>query len=100
MVGEGITGIYIYIKYNTCRLTYVLILMQFLVYSSENASSKDLEVIDAIFSYIGISQNVPESLVNAIGGLSGSGPAFVSCYNNITVTRELKTQSSQYHLIL
>ncbi|XP_012221911.1 pyrroline-5-carboxylate reductase 2 [Linepithema humile] len=47
-----------------------------IVYCSENASPKDLEVIDALFSYIGITQNVPESLMNAISGLSGCGPAF------------------------
>jgi len=28
-----------------------------------------------------MSQNVSESLMNSIGGLSGSGPAFVSCKN-------------------
>lgn len=43
---------------------------------------KDLELVDTLFSYIGMSQNVPESLINSIGGLSGSGPAFVSCYND------------------
>ncbi|XP_077273481.1 pyrroline 5-carboyxlate reductase isoform X4 [Temnothorax americanus] len=53
MVGEGIT-----------------------VYCSNNAESKDLELIDMLFSYIGMSQNVPESLMNGIGGVSGSGPAF------------------------
>ncbi|XP_012534952.1 pyrroline-5-carboxylate reductase 1, mitochondrial [Monomorium pharaonis] len=53
MIGEGIT-----------------------VYCSNNAEPKDLELIDMLFSYIGISQNVPESLINSIGGLSGSGPAF------------------------
>jgi len=40
---------------------------------------KDLELVDMLFSYIGVSQIVPESLMNSIGGLSGSGPAFVSC---------------------
>ncbi|XP_011707995.1 PREDICTED: pyrroline-5-carboxylate reductase 1, mitochondrial isoform X2 [Wasmannia auropunctata] len=53
MVGEGIT-----------------------VYCSNNAESKDLEMVDMLFSYIGMSENVPESLMNGIGGLSGSGPAF------------------------
>lgn len=47
-----------------------------IVYCSIGAESKDLELIDTLFSYIGISQNVPESLMNGIGGLSGSGPAF------------------------
>ncbi|XP_018394645.1 PREDICTED: pyrroline-5-carboxylate reductase 1, mitochondrial-like, partial [Cyphomyrmex costatus] len=53
MIGEGIT-----------------------VYCSNNAELKDMEVVDSIFSYIGMSHNVPESLMNGIGGLSGSGPAF------------------------
>lgn len=53
MVGEGIT-----------------------VYCSKNAEPKDLELADILFSYIGISQSVPENIINAIGGLSGCGPAF------------------------
>ncbi|CAL1689331.1 unnamed protein product [Lasius platythorax] len=53
MVGEGIT-----------------------VYCSNNAEPKDLELVNTLFSYIGTSQIVPESLMNAIGGLSGCGPAF------------------------
>ncbi|EZA56589.1 Pyrroline-5-carboxylate reductase 1, mitochondrial [Ooceraea biroi] len=54
MVGEGIT-----------------------VYCSKYVEPEDLDLIDTLFSYIGISQNVPESLMNAISGLSGCGPAFV-----------------------
>lgn len=53
MVGEGIT-----------------------VYCSKNAELKDLELINTLFSYIGMSQSVPESLINAISGLTGCGPAF------------------------
>ncbi|XP_011254505.2 pyrroline-5-carboxylate reductase 2 [Camponotus floridanus] len=53
MVGEGIT-----------------------VYCSKNAEPKDLELVDTLFSYIGISQSVPENTINAIGSLSGCGPAF------------------------
>lgn len=45
--------------------------------------------MDAMFSYISMSQFVPESLMNAIGGLSGSGPAFVSYHNNIIISRKL-----------
>lgn len=55
--------------------------MLFSVYCSNNAKLKDLELVDTLFSYIGVSQNVPENLMNSIGGLSGSGPAFVSCNN-------------------
>lgn len=53
MVGEGIT-----------------------VYSSKNATPQDIDVVNTLFSYIGIVESVPESLMNAIGGLSGSGPAY------------------------
>ncbi|XP_029664461.1 pyrroline-5-carboxylate reductase [Formica exsecta] len=53
MVGEGIT-----------------------VYCSLNTEQKDLELVNTLFSYIGMSQSVPESIINAIGGLSGCGPAF------------------------
>ncbi|EFN69538.1 Pyrroline-5-carboxylate reductase 2 [Camponotus floridanus] len=53
MVGEGIT-----------------------VYCNKNAEPKDLELVDTLFSYIGISQSVPENTINAIGSLSGCGPAF------------------------
>ncbi|CAL7934034.1 unnamed protein product [Xylocopa violacea] len=53
MVGEGIT-----------------------VYCSMNTTSEDETVIETLFSYIGVTENVPESLMNAIGGLSGSGPAY------------------------
>ncbi|XP_076766864.1 pyrroline 5-carboyxlate reductase isoform X3 [Xylocopa sonorina] len=53
MVGEGIT-----------------------VYCSMNTTSEDETVIETLFSYIGVTESVPESLMNAIGGLSGSGPAY------------------------
>ncbi|KAL6426318.1 hypothetical protein ACFW04_009089 [Cataglyphis niger] len=53
MVGEGIT-----------------------VYCSLNTEQKDLELVNTLFSYIGMSQSVPENIINAISGVSGSGPAF------------------------
>ncbi|XP_066599841.1 pyrroline-5-carboxylate reductase 3 isoform X2 [Prorops nasuta] len=53
MVGEGIT-----------------------VYCSENATISDMNLVDTLFSYIGISERIPESLIGPIGGLSGSGPAY------------------------
>ncbi|KAF7385061.1 hypothetical protein V1477_000420 [Vespula maculifrons] len=53
MIGEGIT-----------------------VYCTKNTRQEDIILIDRLFSFIGISQNVPESLMNAISGLSGSGPAY------------------------
>lgn len=53
MVGEGIT-----------------------VYCTKNTSQKDEALVNTLFSYIGVSERVPESLMNVIGGLSGSGPAY------------------------
>ncbi|XP_076239467.1 pyrroline 5-carboyxlate reductase [Calliopsis andreniformis] len=53
MVGEGIT-----------------------VYCSMDTTDQDEYIIQTLFSFIGVSEKVPESLINAIGGLSGSGPAY------------------------
>lgn len=53
MIGEGIT-----------------------VYCGCDIEKKDTLLMDTLFSYIGITEEVPESLMNAIGGLSGSGPAY------------------------
>lgn len=53
MVGEGIT-----------------------VYCERNATQEDLALVDSLFSHIGVCEHVSESMMNAIGGLSGSGPAY------------------------
>ncbi|XP_076288225.1 pyrroline 5-carboyxlate reductase [Lasioglossum baleicum] len=53
MVGEGIT-----------------------VYCSMNTTNEDELMVHTLLSHIGIAESVPESLMNAIGGLSGSGPAY------------------------
>jgi len=39
---------------------------------------EDLNLINILFSSIGVTQDIPESLMNASGSLSGCGPAFVS----------------------
>ncbi|CAH1994108.1 unnamed protein product [Acanthoscelides obtectus] len=41
------------------------------------ATEHDIETVEAILSISGICKQVPESLINAVGSLSGSGPAFV-----------------------
>ncbi|XP_003703031.1 pyrroline 5-carboyxlate reductase [Megachile rotundata] len=46
------------------------------VYCSMNTTEQDESTVGALFSYIGVSESVPESLINAISALSGSGPAY------------------------
>ena len=41
------------------------------------ATPEDLEVANRIFSSVGTSMEVPEKLMDAVTGLSGSGPAYV-----------------------
>jgi pyrroline-5-carboxylate reductase len=49
------------------------------VYSGgSNVTSEDLSIIGDILSKAGISEMVPEYLINAVGAVAGSGPAFVS----------------------
>lgn len=44
----------------------------------QRATEKDIEIVKSILSVSGVCKQVPESLINAVGALSGSGPAFVS----------------------
>ena len=53
MVGEGIT-----------------------VYCSMGTMDEDEDIVETMLSYIGVAEKVPESLMNSVGGLSGSGPAY------------------------
>ncbi|KAJ8967124.1 hypothetical protein NQ314_003076 [Rhamnusium bicolor] len=43
----------------------------------QRATERDIELVKCILSVPGICKQVPESLINAVGALSGSGPAFV-----------------------
>lgn len=44
----------------------------------DKASEDDCLAVEKILGSCGIYQRVPEKLINAVGALSGSGPAFVS----------------------
>lgn len=43
-------------------------------------STQDLEKADLIFNSLGVAQQVPEKMINSIGALAGSGPAYVIKY--------------------
>ncbi|XP_018565445.1 pyrroline-5-carboxylate reductase [Anoplophora glabripennis] len=43
----------------------------------QRATENDIEIVKSILSVSGVCKQVPESLINAVGALSGSGPAFV-----------------------
>lgn len=42
------------------------------------ASENDIALVQSIFEVSGMCKLVPESMINGIGALAGSGPAFVS----------------------
>lgn len=41
------------------------------------ATPEDLTIVKKMLNHVGICEEVPESLINAVGGLAGCGPAFV-----------------------
>ncbi len=43
---------------------------------SENVSESDVQIVQTLLETVGVAFRVPERLINAITGLSGSGPAF------------------------
>jgi len=43
-----------------------------------HASPKDVSLVLKLFASVGIAESLPERLLEAVTGLSGSGPAYVS----------------------
>lgn len=48
------------------------------VYCPSVEAEQDCNIVEKILMSCGIYQRVPENMINAAGGLSGSGPAFVN----------------------
>jgi pyrroline-5-carboxylate reductase len=45
--------------------------------AGEHATAKDVELVQTLLSSVGLAYQVPEKLLDAVTGLSGSGPAYV-----------------------
>lgn len=43
-------------------------------------TAHDLEKVHLMFNSLGIAQQIPEKMINAVAGLSGCGPAYVSLF--------------------
>lgn len=48
----------------------------------QRANDDDVALVKSILETSGVCREVPESLINAVGALAGSGPAFVSFAKN------------------
>lgn len=46
--------------------------------AGKNVNKEDIELVSAMLEISGVSEMVPETMIDAIGALSGSGPAYVS----------------------
>lgn len=67
-----------YIINKSVIFLYFHISMIYIVYCSVNATDQDEMMVEELLSYIGVTEHVPQSLMNAIGALSGSSPAYVN----------------------
>ncbi|MCL4694227.1 MAG: pyrroline-5-carboxylate reductase, partial [Candidatus Hydrogenedentes bacterium] len=65
---------------------------------SPNCTAADVETAHAIFRSIGVSEQVPESLIDAVTALSGSGPAYffylVECLSRAAVAQGLPKEQA------
>ena len=49
------------------------------VYSpGQKVTKQDLEKVHILLSSVGIAEQVPETMIDSVGALTGCGPAFVS----------------------
>lgn len=48
-----------------------------------HAKVEDGKLLEQLMSSVGFCTEVEEDLIDAVTGLSGSGPAYVSCSNNV-----------------
>lgn len=71
-----VLDVQVQIKNLTCQVLTDELLTVYCL--NEHASCKHADITIQIFESVGICHQVPESLMDAFTGLSGSGPAYVS----------------------
>ena len=55
-----------------------------------HASEADADITKRLFSAVGLCEEVPESMINPITALAGSGPAYVSTFRLSSLFFEAK----------
>src|SRR5262245_46053568 len=83
-IAAGITLSRLTQELKQCRLIRVMPNTPCLVGASASAyapgptaTAKDIELIDGLLKAVGLAYQVPEKLLDAVTGLSGSGPAYI-----------------------
>lgn len=83
-IAAGITLAGLAMELKQCRLIRVMPNTPCLVGASASAyapgptaTAKDIELVDRLLKAVGLAYQVPEKLLDAVTGLSGSGPAYI-----------------------